>query len=1051
MPRRNPFPGPLWAAIAIGAFSFAATASTVAAPPVAGRVDYNFQIRPLLADRCFICHGPDEKKRKAKLRLDLPEAAFARMAFVPGQPEQSEAFIRITALGNKHMPPKKSNLSLTADEMALIRRWIAEGAEYKPHWAFMPLPEALPVPAVSDAKWPTNPIDHFVLAGLERAGRKPSSPASKEDWIRRAAFDLTGLPPAPKDVDAFLADTEPQSFEKAVDRLLASPHFGERLAEDWLDVARYADSFGYQADGDSNVWPWRDWVIAAFNENLPFDQFLTCQLAGDLLPHATRKQRLATAFCRLHRMTNEGGSIPEEWRNEYVSDRVQTFGTAVLGITLECTRCHDHKYDPFTMRDYYSLGAFFNSIDEWGTYDSAGFRPTPALPLPTPDEERSLAALAREVERKEAVLREMEQARASVFRDWLARTHLEPAIPGLVSYCPLDKLEPNNQLANLAGKATGSTSPANVLVPGKVGHALRFTGDDPATFPAPASLDRAQPFAVSFWLQVPEVMKQGIIFHRTAGTDTGFHGTELTFDEGRVVFALIRFWPGNAIAVRTRAALPAKEWVHVTASYDASGKATGLQLYINGMVAEADVLRDQLTKDVGAGGGTVTFGERFRSTGLKGGLIDEVRVFDRALSAVEAAQLYDGHSLVDSLARKDAAALRPYYFGAVDAEVAKAREELRQVRQKLFATQTAVFEVMTMAEMPQPRPAYLLARGNYDAAKDRPVGRDTPLSLPSFPKDAPRNRLGLARWLTDPHHPLTARVAVNRYWQLLFGRGLVATTENFGTQGALPTHPELLDWLARDFIASGWNVKALCKKIVLSSTYRQRSATTAELRERDPDNLLLARGPSRRLSAEMLRDAALAAGGLLVDRVGGPPVKPYQPPGLWHAQNTFLPAYVTDKGEGLYRRSMYTFWRRTSPPPNMLAFDAPSREVCVVRRQTTSTPLQPLILLNDPQFVEAARGLGERLLGEGGVTLAEQLTFAFRQAATRRPSERELRLLIELYQEQLALFRKDPTAARNFLKTGDRRAAPGRDPAELAAAAVTAGAMLNLDAAVYTR
>jgi hypothetical protein len=729
------------------------------------------------------------------------------------------------------------------------------------------------------------------------------------------------------------------------------------------------------------------------------------------------------------------------------------------------------------MKDYYGLGAFFNSIDEWGTYDNSTYRPTPTLPLPTPQQERDLAARAKTVEELEARLRRVEQGRESALREWLARGDLEPEIPGLVGHYPLDRLGENNRLDNLADpKNPGSTSPANTFVPGKFGNALRFTGDDAANFPnVLASLDRTHPFTVDFWLQTPDVMPQGVVFHRQSGTDTGFHGTELSFDDGRLRFAMVRFWPGDAIAVRTRAVFPAREWVHVAARYDASGRAAGLRLFLDGRPAETEVVRDHLTKDLQSGkpgmtyfsGGTgPSFGERFRSVGLKGGLLDELRLYNRALTGLEVAQIHDGKALADALARKDADALRPYYLGAIDPEVARAREELRQARQQLFAAQTAVFEVMTMEEMPVPRPAYVLTRGAYDAPRDKPVGRDTPAALPLFPRDAPRNRLGLARWLTEPHHPLTARVAVNRFWQMFFGRGLVPTPENFGTQGALPSHPELLDWLARDFIGPsplplspggrgvsrrGWDVKALCRQVVLSSTYRQRSAAAPALRERDPDNVLLARGPSRRLSAEMLRDAALAAGGLLAEKLGGPPVKPYQPPGMWKGMNAFLPEYIPDKGEGLYRRSLYTFWRRTSPPPNMLAFDVPGREVCVVRRQTTSTPLQPLVLLNDPQFVEAARGLGERLLREGGTTPEERLTFAFRQAATRRPTGKELRLLTELYREQLALFRKDPEGARKFLKTGARPPAPGLDPVELAAAAATAGAILNLDAAVTTR
>lgn len=1062
--------------LVITALIVLAPAGNTAAAPPAGKVDYNFQVRPILADRCFVCHGPDDKQRKAKLRLDVPEVAFARQAIVPGKPAESLLLERVTADGKKRMPPPQSKLSLSEAEIGLLRRWIAEGAEYKPHWAFLPLPDVVPVPVIADPHWPAGPLDRFVLARLEREGLKPSPAASREDWIRRVTFDLTGLPPVPGDVDAFLADRSPGAFAKVAERLLASPHFGERMAMEWLDMARYADSFGYSTDGDSHLWPWRDWVIKAFNDNLPFDRFLTWQLAGDLFPGATREQRLATAFSRLHRQTNEGGSIAEEFRAEYVSDRVHTLATAFLGLTLECARCHDHKYDPFTMKDYYGLGAFFNSIDEWGTYDNSQFRPTPTLLLPTPEQEQAMAALAREVETRAAGLRELEAAREPAFRDWLARADLKPAIPGLAGHYPLDRAGPKNQLDNLADpKNPGFTSPANTFAPGKVGRALCFTGDDAANLPwVGGSFDRWQPFTVAFWLRTPTVMKQGTVFHRQGGTDAGFHGTELSFDDGHLFFALSRFWPGNAIAIRTRAALSAAEWLHVAVSYDASGKATGLRIYLNGKLADTDVVRDNLVKN--ADGGTprlntangpagLILGERFRSPGLKGGLIDELRVFDRALSAIEVAHLHDGAALTAALAGKDEAALRPYYFATVDAETMRARRELAQARQKLFAAQTAVFEVMTMTELPQPRQAYLLTRGAYDAPKDKPVRRQTPAALPSFPAGGPRDRLGLARWLTDPRHPLTARVAVNRYWQLFFGRGLVATAENFGTQGQLPTHPELLDWLARDFISPsphpsppggeggvrGWDVKGLCKQIVLSSTYRQRSAAPPGLRERDPENRLLARSPSRRLSAEMLRDAALATAGLLVDRLGGPPAKPYQPPGLWKGQNAFLPEYVPDTGEGLYRRSVYTFWRRTSPPPNMLAFDAPSREVCVVRRQTTTTPLQPLVLLNDPQFVEAARSLGERFLRAPGASPDERLGFAFRLTATRQPTEHELRLLADLYREQLQLFHRDPAAAQKFLKTGNRPPADGINSVELAAAAATASALLNLDASLTTR
>jgi hypothetical protein len=1017
------------------------------------KLDYNFDIRPILSDRCFTCHGPDERARKANLRLDRPDSAYSAGALVSGKPQDSEAMSRITATDDTHMPPRSSKLSLNPREIELIRRWIAEGAEYKPHWAFLPLPESVRLPDVADPRWPAEPADRFILARLEREGLNPSPPASKPDWLRRVTFDLTGLPPTPAEVDAFLADDTRSSFERVVDRLLSSPRFGERMAMEWLDVARYADSFGYQADGETHVWPWRDWVIRAFNDNLPYDRFLTWQIAGDLLPNTTRAQRLATAFCRLNRMTNEGGSIAEEWRNEYVSDRVHTFATALLGLTMECSRCHDHKYDPLTQKEYYSLGAFFNSIDEWGTYANSSLRPTPTLLLPTAGQERDIARLAEKVDEADRRARRLERSREPAFRDWLSRGGIRPEIPGLVASYSLDRLVGRKNLENsVDASRPGTSGPANTIVPGRFGEALRFTGDDPAEFPGTlGQIDRPDAFTVSFWMRITEALPSGVVFHRSTGTDVGYHGTELSFDAGRLFFGLIRFWPGNAIAIRARMAVPVDEWQHVAVAYDGSGRATGLRIALNGVAAETEVLRDHLFKNLEARGNGLTFGERFRGPGLKGGIVDELRAFSRALSAVEVRHLYDGRALTDAIDRKDMAALRDYYFGAVDPAVKAAREELTAARRLLFAAETGIFEVMTMAELPEPRPAYVLARGDYDAPKGKPVGRGTPAALPPFPEGAPRDRLGLAQWLTGPKHPLTARVAVNRYWQMLFGRGIVATTENFGQQGALPTHPELLDWLARRFVASGWDVKGLLKTLVLSSTYRQRSFATPEVRGRDPENVLLTRGPSKRLPAEMLRDSALATGGLLVEKTGGPPVKPPQPPGLWKGQNAFLPEYVPDRGEGSHRRSLYTFWRRTSPPPDMLAFDAPSREVCVVRRQTTNTPLQPLILMNDPQFVEASAALGRRMLEEGGDSLADRVAFAFRVTATRWPSGPERSMLERLYREQLTLFRREPHRALAFRQTVDHTPDPDLDSAELVAAAVTASVLFNLDAAVTTR
>jgi hypothetical protein len=1006
-------------------------------------VDYNFDVRPILADRCFLCHGPDEGSRKADLRLDLPGSALESGVLEPGEPEESELVRRITARDKSKMPPASSRLTLSPSEIETLRQWVAQGAEFKPHWAFQPSARSIPAPEVSNPSWANGPIDRFILARLDREGLKPAPAASREDWLRRASIDLTGLPPSPEETDRFLGDDSPTAFEAAVDRFLESNRFGERMALEWLDVARYADSFGYQSDADTNVWPWRDWVVRAFNTNLPYDLFLTWQIAGDLLPNATREQRLATAFNRLNRMTGEGGSIPEEWRNEYVSDRVHTFGTAAMALTFECSRCHDHKYDPLTMSDYYALGAFFNNIDEWGTYDSASYRPSPTLTLPTPAQEQAIAERALAVKRAEESLARTAEEREPSFLDWM-KEHARPTpIPGLRGSYSLDALEGASLPNSVDAKTPGKTSAVNRLVPGKLGQALHFSGDDPAEFQAgPLRVDRGLPFSIAFWMKLDASPPGAIVFHREAGTDAGFHGAELTLDEGRLQFALVRFWRGNALIVRARDPFPLKTWAEVGLSYDGSGKAAGVALYRDGKPVAVEVVRDKLTKDTQVRAPGFVFGERFRSVGLKGGLLDEVRLFDRALTPIEIAHLHDGRAIFEALRRDDAETLRSYYLAAFDPEVAKALLTLQEARLALFEAQTAVEEIMTMEEMPERRQAFILARGAYDAPRDRPVERGTPSALPPFPDRAPRDRLGLALWLTDPDHPLTARVAVNRYWQLFFGRGIVATTENFGLQGAIPTHPELLDWLARNFITSGWDVKALCKMIALSSTYRQRSSASASTRERDPNNAFLSRGPSQRLSAEMLRDQALFVSGLLVDKPGGPPVKPSQPPGLWKGQNAFLPEYVADQGDNAHRRSLYTFWRRTSPPPNMLAFDAPSREICVVRRQPTSTPLQPLVLLNDPQFVEAAVALAARTLREEAPSVEDRLAMAFRRVTTRRPSEKERALLVDLHRTQRAAFYLAATMSTKWADI---------DPVDLAAMAATTSVILNLDAAVTAR
>ncbi len=1025
-------------------------------------VQYNRDIRPILSDRCFRCHGPDTASRKAKLRLDQPESAFgprkdpAEHAIVPGDPDQSLLVRKIFSQDpDEIMPPPASYLSLTAAEKETLRAWIALGAKYQPHWAFVPLPATVAVPPVSDQNWPRNEIDHFIAARLEKAGLRPSIEATRTRWLRRVTYDLDGLPPTPADANAFLADTSPTAYEKVVDRLLASRRFGERMAVPWLDAARYADSYGYQSDALCPTWPYRDWVVNAFNRNLPYNEFLTEQLAGDLLPNPTREQRVATAFNRLHRQTAEGGSIEAEWRAEYVADRVNTFSYACLALTFECARCHDHKFDPFSQRDYYSLSAYFNSIDDYALYNDADHVPTPSLLLPNPAQEKSMAETAAAVATNTQNVRTAIAAAQPEFQSWLERSNLTAEIPGLVAHFTFDALTETNGFANevIATNLSGSLG-SNSLVPGKWGQAVLFTGDDEIEFSnIIGSVQPWDQYSVVFWLRLPEALTNGVIFHRTDGTDVGFHGTELMLEDGKLFFAIKRFWPGNALAVRSRQIVPRERWVCIGVSCDGSGDAAGMRLYIDGAADDSEIVRNRLYKSPENGGTGLIFGARFRSFGLKGAALDELRVYDRPLAPVEFAQLHDGQSLKDAVAARDADTLKGYYLAACSPLLADARANRAKAVKKFFEVRNPVQETSVMEELPVPRPAYLLARGRYDAPKtdQTRVTRETPAVLPPFPDGAPENRLGLAQWLTQPDHPLTARVAVNRYWQMLFGRGIVSTPENFGAQGAAPSHPELLDWLARDFVNSGWDTKALLKKMVLSATYRQDSVLRPDLREKDPENLLLARGPSQRLPAEMIRDTALAASGLLDCKEGGPPVSPYMPGDLWRESNTMSPAYHQSVGGDLYRRSLYTIVKRTAPMPDMSAFDAPSREVCTLKRSATGTPQQAFVLLNDSQYVEAARVLAEKALKEGGRTLRKRIRFAFRRLTGREPDPGETKVLVSLWHEEKRLLSREPARARQLVAVGDSKADPSLNVVKLAATTELTQAILNLDATVWKR
>ncbi len=997
-------------------------------------IRFNRDIRPILSENCFHCHGPDENTRAADLRLDDEQSAKLD-AIVPGNSDDSEVLRRILSDDpDTKMPPPDSERELSAEQIESIRRWIDQGASYQGHWSFVPPRRDSPPTPKSGAR---HPIDRFIDATLESEGLVAAGPANRETLIRRATFDLIGLPPTLDEVDDFLADESPDAYGRLLDRLMARPEFGERMASDWLDAARYSDTYGYQVDRDRFVWPWRDWVIAAFNRNMPYDRFITEQLAGDLLPGATRDQILATTFNRLHPQKVEGGSVPEEFRIEYVADRTQTVATAMLGLTFECCRCHSHKYDPFSQKEYYQLTAFFDNIDEAGLYSFfTPSIPTPTLDLPTDAQQAAVDSHRKRVERLERELPFLMSERTADATQMLDA--FGDSLPDDFFASPIKSLDFEE-----------APSGGNESVEGIDGKAFRLTGDD-AVGTDVGNFSRWQPFSVSLWIKTPDHKERAVVFHRSrAWTDAASRGYQLLMEDGKLSWSLIHFWPGNAMSIRMIDPVPLDQWVHVTVTSDGSSRAEGLKIYFNGQVARCEVVRDHLTRQITGGGGDhIAIGERFRDRGFTRGSVDRFRVFDVELTALEAkrvASLSPTDQPWREQYRSDPQTWIDHVLHRFDDEVTQRVNRLTEARKTWFTTQDAVQQIMVMREMDQRRPTYFLIRGAYDLRGD-PVEPATPAALSPMAAELPRNRLGLARWLCDPNHPLTSRVAVNRLWQLCFGNGLVRTPEDFGSQGTPPTHPELLDWLAVEFVESGWDVKQLLRTIMTSQTYRRSSRHGDPVVERkDPTNRWLARFPSYRLPAEMLRDNALAVGGRLVSHLGGPPVKPYE------LEAAFKPS-SPDEGEGLYRRSLYTYWKRTSPAPAMMTFDAAKRDVCRVQREKTSSPLQALVLLNGPQYVEAARGSAEQLSRRfGNENAGEAIAQAFRIMTGRQAEAEEMAVLSELYEQQLSYFSDDPTRAQSFLAVGRSKPATDLDHRRLAALTVVVGAILNYDQSMMKR
>ena len=1032
-------------------------------------LDYNIHVKPVKR-QMFCLPWTRQGKTKGRIAIgpggrgvaELPEYP-GKVAIDPGNLKGSELFHRILSDDPDYqMPEPESHLTLDAKEKAILIKWIEEGAVYKPHWSFVK-PELPDVPEGKFDAQALNEIDNFIFKKLEQEGLKPSPEADKELLFRRVTLDLTGLPPTLEEIDAFLQDKSGDAYEKQVDRLLDNPHYGEKMAVDWLDLARFADSHGYTVDRLRDMSPYRDWVIQAFNKNYSYDKFIQWQLAGDIMPDATKEMILATAFNRNHAQNMEGGVIDEEFQAEYVVDRTNTLGDAFLGLSVGCARCHDHKFDPITQKNYYELFSFFNNVPEAGQISWDDAMPGPTLMLPTDQQEKILAFLKTRVSEQEKKLGDAKIQAASGFETWLSsetfRALGKEKIPqtGLIAHYTFDdgSLENKINARQIGTMEQGGSREMPVLENRDGGKALTLDGDTWLDLKEVGIFRRSDAFSIGIWVYIPKDLKEGVIFHKsTMERHYNYRGYDLYLKDNRLRLGVSHTAPSNAIRKYSTEDVPRDQWIQLTMTYDGSSRAAGLHLYMDGKAITMETAADNLTKDillyheqpglqVGAWG---------RGWGLKHGKVDDIVVYNRELTPLEVRILTGRESWGAIVASQpDAyttgvlADLKSYYISAVNPKVESARSQLRAIRTKQADSTEQVKEVMVMDEMPQGRKSHVLQRGSYDAPGED-VFPNTPESILPFPSEFPKNRWGLAQWLTREDHPLTARVAVNRFWQNFFGIGLVKTTEDFGNQGEMPSHPELLDWLAINFRENGWDIKRLQKLIVMSATYRQDSRASSEAREKDVENRWLSHGPANRMSAEMIRDNALAASGLMRKEIGGTSMKPYQPDGLWEINNTH---YVQDTGQVIYRRSIYVVVKRTVPNPTLGTFDAPSRSYCVVRRQRTNTPLQSLVTLNDPTFVEAACVLGEQMTQERDAT--QGILIAYRKLTGRTPSQKEVDLLLELQRNQYKKFRENPEKAKGWLSTGQHIPNPKLERPLVAANAIVASTIMNSDATLTKR
>ena len=1049
------------------------------------RLDYNFHIKPILSDRCFTCHGPDAQHQEAGLRLDSYEHASAALesgnghAIIPGKPGKSTLVHRILAEDPEiQMPPAESNLSLSNREKAILTRWIREGAEYKPHWAFIK-PERPKTPTIKQSEWPRNPIDHFILSRLEQESIQPSEEADSLILLRRLFFDLTGLPPMAADIDRYTKDIRPDKYEKLVDSLLNLPAYGERMAAYWMDVARFSDSEGYLDDYHHAMWPYRDWVIEAFNKNLPYNDFILWQVGGDQMPDGGTEQTLATAFNRLHKHNSEGGIIPEEFRVEYNVDRTHTLGTAFMGLTMGCARCHDHKYDPISQKNFYEIYAFFNSTIERGDAVFAAnaleqskpipnyyaMNSGPVLPLPSEEVAAIRSFLQKEITSKMDSLADLTQQRRANFEEWKNKDFPSHDFTAVIRekklvHLPFDAMQ-NGVTQNLAnpqhpGKASGLK-----LVPGKYGQSIE--SDAAGRFQC-AGLDldfeHTEPFAISFWIYTPKTFEDSHVFWNGNRRIQGYRGWDVLIEEGKLAFRISHAHPFQSLHRRTLERLPLNTWTHFTWTYDGSSRAEGIQLYLNGVATDSKIVRNFIYRSakpykktehmVYGAYDQLCIGNRHYDQDFTGGRLDELKVYKGYLSPLEALFTYDEEAALNLFqSDENEEALFSYYQQNIDTKLRQERFELKKLKDRELVTIDTVREIMVMGDWDEERPTYILDRGLYDAPTDQ-VKRNVPEDILPFPDDLPKNRYGLGQWLIHEDHPLTSRVAVNQFWYLMFGRGIVETNEDFGNQGALPTHPDLLDWLAVDFRESAWDVKRLIRMMVTSSTYRQSSKVRPELKDIDPENRLLARSPRYRRSTEMIRDNALAVSGLLKKEVGGRSAFPYQPEGLWGdiTKKPFFIPYTIDPDNGIHRRSLYTFWKRNLPPPAMLVFDAPIRAECTMRRQQSNTPLQALIMLNDPQIIEACRVLAEQIW-HNTEEENKALAMTFEALIGRPATEKETAILKEYYSKEYQRFRDAEEDALAFLSTGFVERDPVLPPLKVAALARVANTIMNSTEGYY--